>query len=233
MGSEAPPPPDPPPPDAPPPDPPPPDAPPPDAPPPDPPAESDDQNVIELGRPSEEGRHTRGRLRKRVAVGIAVLATGVAIGYAIGEHNSADNPAHRPTERTTAPAVNLVDATGLTCSTQQGSALSVGVQLVNRAGHEIGLDKITVELPVGSRFHLLGDFWGPCGTTSSTANRPPITLGASATTWVSATVASRVQCAIPDPVVFVIDYNGGHKLRTQFTGLADGRYAGCGEPTGR
>src|SRR5262245_2551898 len=211
-----------------------------DPPPPGPPAESDDEKVIDLGIPSSEHRHTPdrlrhtlGRLRLRVAVGIAVLAVGGVVGYAIGDRHGAGVAAHRPTERSEAGAVNPVDVTGQTCSMEHGTEHSVGVQLINHAGRAIDLHKITVELPAGSRFHLVAGVWGPCGTTSSLANRPPVTLDAGATTWVSATVASQVQCAIPDPVVFVIDYEGRHTLRTQFSGLADVRYAGCGEPTGR
>jgi len=218
-----------------------------DPPPPGPPAESDDEKVIDLGVPSSGHRHTPGRLRDtpgrlrhtpgrlrlRVVVGIAILAVGGIVGYAISDSNGSGVAAHHPTERSEAAAANPVDVTGQTCSMEHGTEHSVGVQLVNHAGHAIDLDKITVSLPAGSRFHVVAGFWGPCGTTSSLANRPPVTLGTGATTWVSATVASQVQCAIPDPVVFVIDYDRRHALRTQFSGLADGRYAGCGEPTGR
>jgi len=33
------------------------------------------------------------------------------------------------------------------------------------------------------------------------------------------------------PVVFVIDYDGGHKLRAQFSDLGGGRYTRCDEST--
>jgi hypothetical protein len=204
-----------------------------DDPPPGPPAESDDQKVIDLGRPSTERPHMRGRLRRRVVVGVVIVATGGAIALAIGDRHGAGNAARHAIERSQASAVNPVAATGRTCSMHQNSALSVGIELANHAGRAIELNTITIELPTGSRFHLLADSWGRCGATNSSARQPSVTLDAGATTWVSASITSQAQCAIPDPIVFVIDYDGGHKLRAQFSALADGRYAGCGEPTGR
>ncbi|HEX3285887.1 MAG TPA: hypothetical protein VHT50_14830, partial [Mycobacterium sp.] len=39
-------------------------------------------------------------------------------------------------------AVGAVTSTGVTCSMQQGTALSIGVQLVNHAGHTVNLDEM-------------------------------------------------------------------------------------------
>jgi hypothetical protein len=195
----------------------------------DPSKEPDDEKVIDLGFPSSERRVAHGRIRWRLALGVAILALGGVTGYALGDRHGTDDQAHRGAEPSKSPTVNTVAATGLTCSMQEGSALSVGVQLVNRAERAIDLDQVTVELPTGSRFHLITSFWGPCDTANSSRRPHAITLEADATAWVSATVASRALCAIPDPVVFVIDYDGGQKLRTQFSSLGDGRYNGCGE----
>lgn len=196
------------------------------------PAVSDDGKVIEMGgAPPPERRPVSRPLRWRLMVGIAVLVTGVGIGYVIGDrHSPADGP-RPPVGRSGASTVSAVTSTGVTCSMQQGTALSIGVQLVNHAGHAVSLDEMMVELPRGSRFTLVAGYWGPCGTSNRAAPPRAVALGANATTWVSATLATREPCAIPDPVVFVIDYDGGHKLRTQFNDLGDGRYTGCDAST--
>ena len=199
---------------------------------PDPPAAADDGKVIEMGgAPPPERRRNNRPFRWRLVVGIAVLVTGGGIAYVIGDRHSPNDAARPSVARSEASAASAVTSSGMTCSMQQGTALSIGVQLVNHAGHAVNLDHMIVELPPGSRFDLVAGFWGPCGTSNRSAQPPAVMLEANATTWVSATVATRAPCAIPDPVVFVIDYDGGHKLRAQFTALGDGRYTGCGEST--
>jgi hypothetical protein len=198
----------------------------------DPPAAPDDAKVIEMGGPPpSEHRPINRRFRWRLVAAIAVLATGGGIGYVIGDRHSPGDAALPRVGRSEAPAVSALTSTGVTCSMQQGTALSIGVQLVNHAGHAVKLDEMIVELPPGSRFELVAGFWGPCGTSNRSAQPPAVALGADTTTWVSATVATRVPCAIPDPVVFVVDYDGGHKVRAQFNALGDGRYTGCDEST--
>ncbi len=200
---------------------------------PDPPAGADDGKVIEMGGAPPSARRSMNRpLRWRLVIGIAVLVVGGGIGYLIGNRHNPGDAARPPVGRSEAPAVTAVTSTGVTCSMQQGTALSIGVQLVNHSGHPVNLDELIVELPPGSRFDLVAGFWGPCGTSSHSPQPRAVALETNATTWVSATVASRVVCAIPDPVVFVIDYDRGHKLRAQFTALGDGRYTGCHESTG-
>jgi hypothetical protein len=197
----------------------------------EPPAVSDDEKVIEMGgAPSPGHRRINRAFRWRLVVGIAILVAGSGIGYVIGDRHSSGDAALPPVGRSDASAVSAVTSTGVTCSMQQGTALSVGVQLVNRAGHAVNLDQMIVELPPGSRFDLVAGYWGPCGTSNLSAQPRAVALEADATTWVSATVATRVPCAIPDPVVFVINYDG-HTLRAQFNGLGDGRYTGCHKST--
>jgi hypothetical protein len=199
----------------------------------DPPAAPDDGKVIEMGgAPPPERRGFNRPFRWRLVVGIAVLVAGGGIGYLISDRQSPGDAAFPPDGRSEASAVSAVTSTGATCSMQRGTALSIGVQLVNRAGHAVNLDQMLVELPPGSRLDLMAGYWGPCGTSNPSAQPRAVALEADATTWVSATVATRVPCAIPDPVVFVIDYDGGHKLRVPFNALGDGRYTGCDESTG-
>jgi hypothetical protein len=199
-----------------------------DPPRPEPPAAPDDGKVIEMGGAPPPERHTiKHRFRWRLGVGIAILATGGGIGYVIGDRHSPGDAALPRVGHSETSAVGAVTSTGVTCSMQQGTALSIGVQLVNHAGHTVNLDEMIVELPPGSSFDLVAGFWGPCGTSNRSAQPAAVALEANATTWVSATVITQLPCAIPDPVVFVIDYDGGHKLRTQFNDLGDGRYTGC------
>jgi hypothetical protein len=198
----------------------------------DPPATPDDGKVIEMGgAPPPQRRPVNRPFRRRLVVGIAVLVTGGGLGYIVGDrHNPGDAELPR-VGRSEASAVGAVTPTGVTCSMQHGTALSIGVQLANHAGHAVNLEEMIVELPPRSRLDLVGSFWGPCGTSNSSAQARPVALEAGATTWVSATVTTREPCAIPDPVVFVIDYDGGHKLRAQFNDLGDGRYTGCDAST--
>ncbi len=198
----------------------------------DPPAAPDDAKVIDMGGPPPSERRPINRpFRWRLVVGIVLLVAGGGIGYVIGDrHSPADAPLP-PAGRSETPAVSALTSTGVTCSTQQGTALSIGLQVVNHTGHPVNLDEMIVELPPGSRFHLVASFWGPCGTNNVSAQPPAAALQANATLWVSAKVVTRAACAIPDPVVFVIGYDGGHKLRAHFNDLADGRYTGCGQST--
>ena len=203
-----------------------------DTPRPDPPAAPDDGKVIEMGgAPPPQRRPIKHRFRWRLGVAIAILATGAGIGYIIDDRHSPDDAALPRVGHSETSAVGAVTSTGVTCSMQQGTALSIGVQLVNHAGHTVNLDEMIVELPPGSSVDLVAGLWGPCGTSNRSAQPAAVALDANATTWVSATVATRLPCAIPDPVVFVIDYDGGHKLRTQFNDLGDGRYTGCNTST--
>ena len=197
----------------------------------DPAVAPDDAKVIEMGGAPPSERRPLSRRRWRLVVGIAILVAGGGIGYIISDRHSPDDAARPPVGRSEAPAVGAVTSTGMTCSMQQGTALSIGIQLVNHAGHVVNLDAMMVELPPGSRFDVVDAFWGPCGTNNRSAQPRAVALDADATTWVSAAVATQAPCAIPDPVVFVIDYDGGHKLRAQFNALGDGRYTGCDEST--
>ena len=137
---------------------------------PDPPAAADDGKVIEMGgAPPPERRRNNRPFRWRLVVGIAVLVTGGGIAYVIGDRHSPDDAARPSVARSEASAVSAVTSTGVTCSMQQGTALSIGVQLVNHAGHAVNLDEMIVELPPGSRFDLVAGFWGPCGTSNRSA----------------------------------------------------------------
>jgi len=183
----------------------------------DQPAAPDDGKVIEMGgAPPSERRPINRGFRWRLLVGLAILLAGGGIGYIISDRHSPGDAAHPQLGRTKASAVSAVTSTGVTCSMQQGNALSIGVQLVNHAGHAVNLNAMSIELPPGSRLDLVADFWGPCGTNNLWAQPRLVALEADATTWVSATLVTHVPCAIPDPVVFVIDYDGGHKWRVQF-----------------
>ncbi|HEY7224724.1 MAG TPA: hypothetical protein VH561_14200 [Micromonosporaceae bacterium] len=157
--------------------------------------------------------------RWRIVASVLALVLACAAGAAFGLRSGS-----MPRLRVDAMARLGADiwSTGQQCSTQAGSMLWLGIEVVNTGPGVVTPYALSVHLPVGG-FDVVGTYWGMCGKLYAISDpgppRPPA-LARNETAWLSAVLYPRDSCPTSYPVRFQLSYVDSHGA------LASGRDVG-------
>jgi hypothetical protein len=197
-------------------------------------------DAIEMGSPGTPWRRWR-RLRVAGLVCVALIV-GAALGYYIGTLGA--EPKTGPTEPSgAAPTARLLvpgggqppTATGNRCSVQLGSALQLGLEIVNQSAAGTTLLGAQVGLPLNG-LRLTAIAWGSCGQLSVIDGASPYPLPPGATTWLRMTFDVLTPCPAPLPVQINLRYAQAQTVAVAFVGgfsdLGDVAYSGCSASPG-
>jgi hypothetical protein len=180
-----------------------------------------------------------------VAAFVVGVGAGLGVGYTAGQHHAAaGTPAAAASDGTPSAGAlagtggPTLAQTGNVCSSQHGTTLQLGIQVVNDSTTALTLFQIRPVLPMGGlRVTAIG--WGPCGQLpiGPLADGDPQDLGvdqylpAQATGWFSITVKVLVSCPSALPVQFEVAYGQHGKISTVpmagFNDLGNVGYSGC------
>jgi hypothetical protein len=198
------------------------------------PGSSAGPDEIEMGSSSAFWQRRRGL----VLLGIALLAAAVG-GYAVGTVR-ADTPG--PAVSTGAapnggPPTRLLvqgrqppTTTGSRCSSQDGTTLQVGLEIVNGSDLPTTLLAVTVDLPLNG-LRVAGKAWASCGQLFPSDAANPFPLAPGATAWITITLDVLVDCPAPLPVQVDVRYQQANEISLAllggFSDLGDVPYTGC------
>jgi hypothetical protein len=188
--------------------------------------------VISLDGPAEPlppRRRWRGVVSSTVAL-VAAFALGVGVGY---EWLDRDPPQPSPTAASGRAGV----AIGARCSVQTGSALQLGVELVNHGPGSIVVSRPRLDLPIGG-LAPTSMVWGTCGQLDADAwpgdgEQGAVEVPENTTLWLSGgfDVVEPDECPAPYPVLFTVAYTDTTgqvaDLSFGFADLGDVSYSAC------
>jgi hypothetical protein len=220
------------------------------------PGEPADDDVLQLGsdRPRRDLRPAwwpswwPPRIPRFAAILVVVaLVVGVGAGFGAGytagrHHTTAATPAATASGSDPAAVAGTAGPTlaqsGNVCSSQHGTQLQLGVQVVNDSTTALTLFQIRPVLPMGG-LRVTSISWGACGQLpiDPQADGDPQSaamdqfLPAQAAGWFTITVQVLVRCPAALPVQFQVAYGQHGKVSTVpmagFNDLANVGYSGC------
>jgi len=177
----------------------------------------------------------RGLRATTIGVAAVALVAGLLLGFAAGHLTASPKrgPA-RPVSSTSAAAppseVSAIFYTGNRCAVQHGRTLQLGIEIDNRSGHTITVDRIKSALPLGG-LRQIGSELATCGSLQVPGGVPLTTIADGASAWLTMTFAVQVRCPAPAPVLFVISYAIAGKVSSMyfdgFPDLGTVPYTGC------
>ncbi|HEY0719105.1 MAG TPA: hypothetical protein VGD68_15945 [Streptosporangiaceae bacterium] len=184
--------------------------------------------------------------RAAAALSVLALLLGLGVGYLAGVRHSPGGPATAPVPSASdsAPPVLIgptLEQSYNRCSAQDGTALQLGVELINQSATPLTLSMVRVVLPMAG-VQVTSVTWGPCGEVPGSTEDPPqddatdryLMPGASG--WLTVTVKVLVSCPQYVPVQFRVGYLQHGKLSTVllpgFPDLSNVSYSGCQHPGG-
>lgn len=166
-------------------------------------------DVVESGPPRPG---LPGWLRTPVAAVILAVVVAGTVGYVIGSRGAkARNPVPGPSASTaiTVPAplsgANTITGTSNLCAVQNGTHLTLGVEIRNGTTSAAILHRPRVILPLGG-LRLRSVIWGSCGQISPMAEGDDRVVPAGGTVWLSMVFDVLVACPAPLPVQLNIGY---------------------------
>jgi hypothetical protein len=168
-------------------------------------------------RPARSGPRWRPP-RIGLILAAAGLVAGLGAGYAAGVRQG--GKAAAPPAPPVTGAAPLSQA-GLTCSTQSGGELQLGVDVANESAAAVTLRKVTVVLPIGG-LREVSQAWGPCGELPAATVAPANVVPAGGSTWFTVTFQVLVSCPQPLPVQFILRYQRSSQAEvTDLPGFPD------------
>jgi hypothetical protein len=185
----------------------------------------------------------RGGRGSTVGAALAALVAGLVIGFAGGHHLAGHAKAKaKPglakfriiSRRTNATAA--IFYTGNQCAVQQGKTLELGIEVENRSGRTIIVNRLdSVVRSDGLR--QVGADLTTCGSVRIPGGAPLRTIANDTTAWITLTFAVKVKCPARYSVLFIMGYeNSGAPTPYSmyfdgFPDLTNVPYSGCRQPT--
>ena len=153
-----------------------------------------------------------GRLRTPAATVVLAVVVAAVVGYVIGDRGAkARNPrpaASVSTAVTVPPPLTGADAvtgTGGRCAVQNGTRLTLGVEIRNGTTSAAILRPPRVILPLGG-LRLRSVTWGSCAQISPMTEADDRVVPAGGTVWLSMVFDVLVACPAPMPVQLHVGY---------------------------
>jgi hypothetical protein len=189
-----------------------------------------DDHIINMAEtPPDQQRPMPWRI---VAVVVALLLGGV-VGYALGNsRHGTENAASGRSQTAASPAPQVkpfprVSFTGRQCSVQTGHRLQLGTEITNDTDQVVMLQRIDIGVPL-HLLRILSKQFGTCGAVGGNTGPQPLAPGNS--TWMTADFEVATSCPVPEPVIFVAEFEGGSSVMGGFPDLQGVPYSGCPSP---
>jgi hypothetical protein len=174
---------------------------------------------------------------------LAALVAGLLIGFAGGHHLASNAKRHPDRVRTSIPAslrrpgaTAAIFNTGNQCAVQQGKTLQLGIEVENRSGRTIIVDRLD-SVVRSDALRQIGAQLATCGSVRIPGGAPLRTIANDTTAWFTLTFAVKVRCPARYSVLFIMGYASSGMLTSTssmyfdgFPDLSNVPYSGCRKP---